>query len=848
MIIHPPRSSSDAIVGMSEEEQTHSITVTSKQSFGTTTPSLTINIEEEDSTEESFYADDDSICANGCELPVSPREPSRLSIQSSGEESEINDDIVQDLEELDKKSNTLRIQQLPVEASTEASTPSLVRRPLKSSLRSSSRSNSSSSTSNIRLKRKPRVHGLWNEDKSTNLFAMLHDPLLLQIFTSFLDLQDLCRCQGVSQRFASLAQHEEAWRHIDATSFIEASYQHFRCQKHRNPSQATTELLVQTWQSKAPVSIRVENIGNRLEANSFCLPTNTKRLQILTLSQFDDLTDTHVHVLLLSSKTARGSALPAAATNNTTPATARSRSRINRRRSSMTHPLALQRLALMDCPRLTNASLRSVASMCHQLRELNVAGCRLIDNVAAVEPLWKFLPRARDDASESGSARMAGFFTLSARSADSLSCPGSSTASGHASSAPNVTKTADLGNLSHKGAPSLSSLFAPPPTAAAIGKKPAAAASFPQNVKKKDSLKSLVAPPPPPQERAPEGGLSSLFATPSAAASSKLIAASPSPNVKNTTSLASLGGLFGPPRTAPRRPSTSFTNGLSGLVAPPALPFSQNNTPPTLRLNPSSNHVATTKNLGSSFLPPVNAATKSHPTNTTTNAPPSTSDGAQDSFIATPGPADTVTSNADIYSSIKNNPTTTTTTRSKSMTSMLSNLSSSLPSLDQAPKLRVGKELRRLDVSHTGVTPDMLIRCLTEAAAQAADSGFVVALESLTAANSGGSKDFLWNDRHLCELSRVVDAAALKHFDISCYDADAANAADTGVNGRVTDAGLWSLFFGTTENDCSSFSAAANAPVLQLEELNLMGHSLVTTGVLEHIRDASAATNLTVRL
>jgi len=870
MIIHP-RSPSEAVVGMLEEEeqeQAHSsITSTAKQTVRTTNtqPSLTI---EEDSTEGSFdgdylYDDDStnasSVVTAACELPhaspaqeeteLSPLRFQKSSVKELEEASNDDGSVLKDLEDLDKKPNssTTRIQPITEEASTSTiigtTTTTLPRRPLKSSLRSSS-----TTKTNIRLSvtRKPRVHGLWNEDKCVNPFAMLHDPLLLQIFTSFLDLQDLCRCQGVSQRFASLAHHEEVWRHIDATSFMEASYQRFQRQQHRNPAQATTELLVQTWQSKAPVSIRIDKIGNRLEANSFCLPNNTKRLQTLTLSQFDDLTDTHVHVLLLSSKTAPGAARPTPATKNnisitpTTTTTAQSRSRINRRRSSMTHPWALQQITLTDCPRLTNASLRSVANMCHQLRELNVTGCRLMDDLAALQPLWKLRPRARDDDDanvSSASAMMTDVLTMSERSTNSFCYGGSSTMSSHASPAPNVKKTANLETIflppspaPQKSAASLGSLFAPPPTASATATKPAAAASLPPNAKKNDILESLFAPPqpPPPQKSATGGGLMSLFAPPSAAVTPK----------KPTATPPSLGGLFEAPQTTPKKPSfSSSTNGLAGLFAPPASPFSKG-TPP---LKPATKPALTATGLGSLFLPPVNATSKSPPANATKKEPPPTSNGSLGSLFASPGTTDAAKSNAEIFSS---------RTTSNNRMGMFSNSSSSLASLDQAPKVKVGKELCRLDVSHTGVTPDMLIRCLTEATAQVVEAGFVVALESLTAANRGDNTDLLWNDSHLRALARVIDASALKQLDISCYREIDSNE---GAEGRVTDAGLLSLFFGITEDKASTknygrFSAAANAPMLQLEEMSLEGHPLVTEDVLDHIRDASIATNMLVRM
>ena len=111
---------------------------------------------------------------------------------------------------------------------------SVAPRPLKSALRSSVAVGSNARKKGLpwKLAGRPRVHGLWSEDKAMNPFALLHDSLLLEILASFLNLEDLCRCQGVSQRFATLSQRDEAWQRIDATSFVQSLYHFFKRSKH----------------------------------------------------------------------------------------------------------------------------------------------------------------------------------------------------------------------------------------------------------------------------------------------------------------------------------------------------------------------------------------------------------------------------------------------------------------------------------------------------------------------------------------------------------------------------------------------------------------------------------------
>lgn len=612
-------------------------------------------------------------------------------------------------------------------------------RPLRSALRSSFpvRRNAHQAQ---RLRRS-RVHGLWGEDAAVNPFALLHDSLLAEIVSSFLDLEDLCRCQCVSQRFASIARGEKAWRHIDATSFVQTLYRYFDQKQHRNPAEATTELLVQKWQAKTPFSIRINNIGHCLDAHTFCLPTNTKRLQLLSLSHFGNLTDTHVHVLLLSSNTNASyfqTALPVALRGNLNC--------INHRHSSLTHPWSLQSLILEQCPRLTNASIRSIANMCDQLQELDVSGCPLVDDLSPLKPLWK-LQRRADLGSLAASASLA----HSERSMRSLQvAPGTTTGT---NPSPDV------------------------------------------NVKTFANLQSIFVPPP----------------------------SSSVPKVATSTSVQSLNNMFSSPPVPPatNKPPAAAKNDLAALFVHPPFIESRTTMPiSSCRLvlkSPTKSNGAVNNAVLGSLLPP----------------PPAARLPSLASLSASPD-KDSASLFSEGVQSLGN-----------SLASLrygtVSNSSYALASLDplrRQPIMKLGKELCRIHVNNTGVTPELLIRCFAEAASMV-DGSNVIALESLLGAViwTGDKPQTVWDDSHLRALTRVINPPLLRCLDISCHAEYVQRRGDE--MGRVTDASLLSLFRIANDYD--------TAPMLQLHKLHIMGHPLVTECALESIRKASVAPSLIVR-
>lgn len=278
--------------------------------------------------------------------------------------------------------------------STPPVDPALGTVQLKSALRSSNNNNINNNNSHIK-RQTPRSHekhvrGLWQEDATTNRCALLHDTLLFHIFSlNYLDMEDLCRCQGVSRRWRAMASREEVWKHVDATTFVQTAFAHFAAAPSNNinnngvdPAEATTLALAAKLQTHAPVSLTIRSIAHRLRANSFAVPC-LKRLQSLTLAGFTELNDTHVHVLFLSAKSSLTGNVGGLSDGP---------GGVRRARHGPTATLALSVLKLEECPGLTNACLRSIAWHCDQLRELSLRGCHHVNDLTALQKLWKQQP------------------------------------------------------------------------------------------------------------------------------------------------------------------------------------------------------------------------------------------------------------------------------------------------------------------------------------------------------------------------------------------------------------------------------------------------------------------------
>jgi hypothetical protein len=222
----------------------------------------------------------------------------------------------------------------------------------------SASSASSSSSSSLRKKRpttQRRVRGLWNVDSvnmndenTYSFFEELRDETLEHI-CSFLDLADLCRAGMVGRRWKSVVHNTPSlWKHIDATSFVQQAHQAF----HQNMD-LTGQAMESILKLHKPESLAIRDIHQSLSADTY-LPSISS-LKELTLTHYENLTDTHVHVMLLMTLKKQSNELRA--------------------------------LKLEDCPRLTNASIRSITATCTNLAHLSLKGNAQMTDVAPLAPL-----------------------------------------------------------------------------------------------------------------------------------------------------------------------------------------------------------------------------------------------------------------------------------------------------------------------------------------------------------------------------------------------------------------------------------------------------------------------------
>ncbi|CAB9502045.1 LRR [Seminavis robusta] len=207
---------------------------------------------------------------------------------------------------------------------------------------------------------KRRIRGIWGGDDST-LFSQLHDETILLIMKNF-SMKDLCVASMVCQRWKHLALHQDSWKRIDATEFVQAAHDYYAkmdCNTDNSdgkidPPKSTSKALAAHVEKFTPLSLSIHSIHNRLSPDNFL--SSLPSLQELTLTAFAELTDTHVHVLLLSCVSKRS--------------------------------CNLRKLALEQCPRLTNATVQSIGKLCSELEELSLAGNSNITDLAPLSDLW----------------------------------------------------------------------------------------------------------------------------------------------------------------------------------------------------------------------------------------------------------------------------------------------------------------------------------------------------------------------------------------------------------------------------------------------------------------------------
>lgn len=254
-----------------------------------------------------------------------------------------------------------------------------IRAPLKSILKSSKAKRTLGPT-------KRRVRGLWNENCACP-FSNLHDDLLLNIL-SYGAMDTLIQTSMVCTRWKYVALSERSWKHVDATDFVLKTHSYLLGKSGESvvdPAQATSSALSARLQEHAPERLTIRSIEHRLTADTF-LPS-VQGLQELTLTAFSDLSDTHVHVMLLSAGDAR---------------------------ARCKKENVLTKLAIEQCPELTNTSIRSIALHCPNLTQLSLAGSRQLNNVMELKNAWKVQedaqPRGMMSHSQSMLATMSSLF------------------------------------------------------------------------------------------------------------------------------------------------------------------------------------------------------------------------------------------------------------------------------------------------------------------------------------------------------------------------------------------------------------------------------------------------------
>jgi hypothetical protein len=219
--------------------------------------------------------------------------------------------------------------------------------PIKSSLRKSTSDRWSNTT-------KPPTPRRVKFDKESCLFASLRESTLLHVFT-LLDTQSLLQAAQVSQRWLHVSK--QAWQSIDATDFCQHVFDSYNAtdteSNRKDAAIRTSDTLTRFLNQKKPSILRIRNIGAKLSANHF-LP-RLARVHELVLEGFADLTDAHAHVLLVAQHAVQRA------------------------------PNPLIVLRLINCPLLTNATIKRIALHCEHLQELDLTGCKGITSVESLK-------------------------------------------------------------------------------------------------------------------------------------------------------------------------------------------------------------------------------------------------------------------------------------------------------------------------------------------------------------------------------------------------------------------------------------------------------------------------------
>ena len=284
---------------------------------------------------------------------------------------------------------------------------------------------------------KRRVQWRWNE-ASADSFSKLCDSTL-HVVISFLSMNDIVTLSAVSSRWRFLALQPECWKNVDATDFVRSTYLRV------GSAEKAGVMLSKRLKPFSPDKLIIRAIGQCLKPESI---PSINGLSELALTEFHQLSDTHVHVLLLSSSVL----------------IAQMRSKISN---------SLRKLVLEDCHLITNASVRSIGSQCRQLEHLSLRGCARVDNILPLRDMFHIQQVYADSSSTHFGTRpsLQSMFVPPTMAAAKLA-PSEASSTGLASlfgPPPSTAPAPVLQATSPKNAlGGLASLFAPPVEAASL--------------------------------------------------------------------------------------------------------------------------------------------------------------------------------------------------------------------------------------------------------------------------------------------------------------------------------------------------------------------------------------------
>jgi hypothetical protein len=333
----------------------------------------------------------------------------------------------------------------------------------------------------------------------------------------------------------------------------------------RSRTDSTSSTAAKSNTSLAPVQIRsliLRNVRDRLSADRMddFLPTSilsSPYLRELTLTNFESLTDTHVHVLLLATTLSQTTAMDGLSSikiskNKMLP-------NANAKHNQLT------KLKLEDCRQLTSNTLQSISKTCshEHLQELSLKGCHTITSIWPLSDLLVTklavpsnlsLRKSEGKTNEQRSLSADSLFLPPSPGDDSQ--PGTTKLVGACPPQPAVNQQypSNRGSLSSS---SVASLFAPP------GRKHGGSTG----------LSSLFAAPPPPRHQT-TNTMTFLFDPPPAKSTSSSGISSPTETAKISRSSTPLANLFDNPPAIHGSQSTMAT-----LFVPPERPHEASQSP-----------------------------------------------------------------------------------------------------------------------------------------------------------------------------------------------------------------------------------------------------------------------------